>query len=126
LTGLVATRTDGRGSLHRTVGVRWDTTREKEGNMPRYVSLINFTEKGIGSYKDTVTRADAAKKAAADMGGSLEVMWTVGQYDLVAISEFPDDETATKFLLNVGAQGNIRTQTMRAFDASEMSRIVSG
>lgn len=94
--------------------------------MPRYVSLINFTEKGIGAYKDTVTRADAAKKAAADMGGSLEVMWTVGQYDLVAISEFPDDETATKFLLNVGAQGNIRTQTMRAFDASEMSRIISG
>jgi len=94
--------------------------------MPKYVSLINFTEKGIGAYKDTVNRADGAKKAAADMGGSLEVMWTVGQYDLVAISEFPDDETATKFLLNVGAQGNIRTQTMRAFDASEMSRIASG
>lgn len=94
--------------------------------MAKYVSLINFTEKGIGSFKETVTRADAAKKAAADMGGSLEVMWTVGQYDLVAISEFPDDETATKFLLNVGAQGNTRTQTMRAFDSSEMSRIVAG
>lgn len=94
--------------------------------MPKYVSLINFTDKGIGGFKDTVSRADGAKKAAADMGGTLDVLWTVGQYDLVAISEFPDDETATKFLLNVGAQGNIRTQTMRAFDASEMSRIVSG
>lgn len=94
--------------------------------MPKYVSLINFTEKGIGSYQDTVARADAARKAAADMGGSLEVMWTLGHYDIVAISEFPDDETATRFLLNVGAQGNIRTQTMRAFDASEMSRIISG
>jgi uncharacterized protein with GYD domain len=63
-------------------------------------------------------------KAAADMGGSLEVHWTLGEYDIVAISEFPDDETATAFLLKVGSLGNIRTKTMRAFDANDVQRIV--
>jgi uncharacterized protein with GYD domain len=92
--------------------------------MPKYVSLINWTEQGIKSYRDTVSRADEAMKAAADMGGSLEVHWTLGEYDIVAVSEFPDDETATAFLLKVGSLGNIRTKTLRAFDANEVQRIV--
>ena len=93
--------------------------------MAKYVVLINWTEQGIQNFKDTVDRAEAARKIAADMGGSLEVYWTVGEFDMVAISEFPDDETATGFLLKVGALGSVRSRSMRAFDADEMSRIVS-
>ena len=92
--------------------------------MPKYVSLLNWTEQGIKGFKDTVDRAESARKVAADMGGSIEIHWTVGEVDMVAISEFPDDETATRFLLKVGSLGNVRSRTMRAFDADEMSRIV--
>jgi uncharacterized protein with GYD domain len=93
--------------------------------MPRYVSLLNWTEQGVKDYKATLERADAAKKLAADLGGTLDVHWTLGEYDIVAVSEFPDDETATAFLLKVGSLGNIRSKTLRAFDASEMERIIS-
>jgi uncharacterized protein with GYD domain len=92
--------------------------------MPKYVSLISWTEQGVKNYRDTVSRADDAMKAAADMGGSLEVLWTLGEYDIVAISEFPDDETATAFLLKVGSLGNIRTKTMRAFESNDVQRII--
>jgi uncharacterized protein with GYD domain len=72
-----------------------------------------------------VDRAEAAQKLVADMGGSLQVYWTMGQFDMVAISEFPDDETAVTFLAKLSSLGNVRTQTMRAFDGSAVRGIMS-
>ncbi len=92
--------------------------------MPTYVSLINWTDKGIGAFGDTVDRAEAAQQLAAKHGGSFEIYWTVGPYDIVSISTFPDDESATAFALTLGSQGNLRTTTMRAFDAQEMRNII--
>ena len=93
--------------------------------MPTYISLINWTDQGIRSAKDTVDRAAAAAKAAEGMGGKLrDVYWTVGSYDLVTIGEFPDDATGTAFLLALGAQGNIRSTTLRAHNSDEMSEIL--
>ena len=94
--------------------------------MPTYVSLINWTDKGVGSFKDTVDRSEAGKQLAAAFGGSLkEIYWTIGPYDIVAITEAPDDESATAFALTLAAQGNVRTTTMRAFDAGEMRGIIA-
>jgi uncharacterized protein with GYD domain len=94
--------------------------------MPTYISLINWTEKGVGAFKDTVDRAEAARQLAAKFGAQLrDVYWTVGPYDIVAVSEAPDDETATAFALTLGAQGNLRTTTLRAFDADEMRGIIA-
>jgi uncharacterized protein with GYD domain len=92
--------------------------------MPTYVSLINWTEQGIRTVKETLQRADSAAELAQQHGGSLQVYWTVGPYDIVAILEAPDDETATAFLLQVGSLGNIRTTTLRAYDREEMSNIL--
>jgi uncharacterized protein with GYD domain len=93
--------------------------------MPTFVSLINWTDQGVRTFSDTVTRANAVSDAAAKMGGSIEhIYWTVGQYDIVTVSEFPDDETATAFLLGLSSQGNVRTETLRAYGGEEMSRII--
>jgi len=94
--------------------------------MPTYVSLINWTEKGVAEFKSSVDRAEAGKALAGTFGGSLkEIYWTLGAYDVVAISEAPDDESATAFALTLAAQGNVRTTTMRAFDAGEMRAIIA-
>jgi uncharacterized protein with GYD domain len=94
--------------------------------MPRYVSLISWTEQGIKTFRDTVSRADDAARLAEKMGGRLErILWTLGPYDAVAIAEFPDEETGTAFLLALGSQGNVRTTTLRAFEPDEMERIIS-
>jgi uncharacterized protein with GYD domain len=94
--------------------------------MATYISLIGWTDKGIAQFKDTVERSEAAKKLAAKFGGTLrEIYWTVGPYDIVAISEAPDDESATAFSLALGSQGNLRTTTMRAFSGEDMRRIIA-
>jgi uncharacterized protein with GYD domain len=93
--------------------------------MPTYVSLINWTEKGVAEFGDTVDRAGAAKALAAKFGGALkEIYWTVGPYDIVAVTEAPDDESAAAFALTLASQGNLRTLTMRAFSADDMRGVI--
>jgi uncharacterized protein with GYD domain len=90
-----------------------------------FVSLLSWTEQGVHAYADTTKRADAATAAFARLGGKLtEIYWTLGPYDLVAISEFPDDETATAAALQLAAAGNVRTTTMRAFSRAEVKKII--
>ena len=94
--------------------------------MAKYVSLISWTEQGVRNHADTGKRADAAADAFARLGGKMtDIFWTLGPYDLVVISEFPDDETATAAALQLAAAGNIRTTTMRAFTAKEMNKIIA-
>ncbi len=94
--------------------------------MPTYISLMNWTEKGLAGFRGTVDRAEAANALAAKFGGALkEIYWTVGPYDIVAVTEAPDDEGATAFALSLASQGNLRTTTMRAFSADDMRGIIA-
>ena len=95
--------------------------------MASYIVLVNFTDQGIRKIKDTTKRADAiremAKKAGIDVK---EMYWTLGQYDVAAIFDAPDEAAATSLALNIGSQGNVRTQLMRAFNEDEIGPILSG
>jgi uncharacterized protein with GYD domain len=98
---------------------------EEEEDMPHYVLLVNWTDQGIRNVKGTVERTDDVAKLAEKHGGRLvQSYWTVGPYDLVAIGEAPDDESASAFALELGLVGNVRTTTMRAYDREQMSGIV--
>jgi uncharacterized protein with GYD domain len=89
------------------------------------VTLYNFTDQGIKNIKDTVKRAEAAKKAAHAFGATIkEVLWTQGQYDIIVISEGSDELAGNAFTLNTLKQGNVRGQTLRAFTAAEMEKIL--
>ena len=93
--------------------------------MPRYVVLINWTDQGVRQATDTVQRNDQARRLIEQMGGRIDtLLWTQGRYDAVGIGEAPDDETMAAALLRIAAQGNVRTETLRAFDAGEMGRIL--
>ena len=93
--------------------------------MATYIALSNFTDQGIRSVKDTTKRADAVKDAAKKYGANMtQIYWTLGHYDLVAVIEAPDDKSATAFTLAIGAAGNIRTETLRAFTKEEMNGIL--
>lgn len=94
--------------------------------MATYVTLINWTDQGIRGFKDTLQRARDFTSLVENHDGQVrEVLWTVGSYDIVAVVDMPDDETATAVLLQVGALGNVRTQTMRAFDSEAMERVIA-
>src|SRR5688500_3548667 len=92
--------------------------------MPTYVSLCKWTEQGVQNARESTRRAEQAKAAVRKLGGKLTtILWTQGNYDLIAISDFPDEESAMAFLLTLGGQGNVRTETLRAYSAQDMERI---
>lgn len=93
--------------------------------MPTYVTLSNFTEQGMKNIKDTAKRAEAFKKAAKEAGITIkELLWTQGQYDIVTVLEAPDEISASALALSVGKLGNVTGQTLRAFTATEMEKIL--
>ncbi len=93
--------------------------------MATFVSLINWTEQGIKGFRDSPKRAAAFEDLAKKHGGSVKgLYWTLGEYDIVAITEAPDDETATALLLELGALGNVRTMTLRGYDRAEFAKII--
>ncbi len=93
--------------------------------MATYVVLVNWTDQGIRSVRETTQRADQVRQLVEQMGGRLTTLfWTQGRYDLVAIIEAPDDETIAAIGLRVSMNGGTRSETLRAFDAEEMGRIV--
>jgi uncharacterized protein with GYD domain len=93
--------------------------------MTTYITLINFTEKGIQQVKNTCERAKAMQASAQKVGATVkEVFWTLGAFDGVLILEAPNDETATAALLSLGALGFVHTQTLRAFTAQDMQQIL--
>jgi uncharacterized protein with GYD domain len=101
---------------------KWE---EGGSGMPRYISLLNWTDQGIRNVRDTVQRRDQADALAERHGTRIEqVYWTVGPYDIVIILEAPDDESATAMLLELSSAGNLRTTTLRAYDREEMTGIL--
>ncbi|WP_104655692.1 GYD domain-containing protein [Ralstonia insidiosa] len=94
--------------------------------MATFLALLNFTDQGIRTIKDTTKRAAAARELAKAAGIDMrETYWTLGQYDLVVICEGPDDAAMTSFGLALASAGNVRSQTLRAFSADEMNGILS-
>lgn len=94
--------------------------------METYICLINFTDQGIRNIKDTTKRAAAVKEMSKGFGVTArEFFWTLGNYDLVGIFDAPDAATMTAVGVRIGAGGNVRTQTLRAFSQSDMDGILA-
>ena len=94
--------------------------------MITYIGLMSFTDKGIAAIKDTTKRAAAAKETAKKFGVNMrEIMWTMGEYDIVCVLEAEDEQALAAFSLGTAMQGNVRTQSMRAYTAGEMDKILA-
>jgi uncharacterized protein with GYD domain len=93
--------------------------------MPKYVVLVNWTDQGLKSVRETVQRAEDVRQLTERFGGTMEqLLWTQGRYDLVGIVDMPDDETFAALGLQIGVMGAVRTESLRAFTADEMSGII--
>src|SRR5438132_4024293 len=93
--------------------------------MATYISLIKFTHQGVTSIKEGPARLDTGKETLKALGSELKAFYlTMGRYDIVTISEAPDDEAAAKVALAIGSAGNVSTETLRAFTEAEYREIV--
>jgi uncharacterized protein with GYD domain len=106
----------------------WDRSpnRERRNAMPVYVSLVKFTREGIMTMKDQgITRSDAVKKNIEELGGRLiDAYYCLGQYDVVAILEFPDNKTAMKAAVRNASIGHIEITTMPAIPRDEWANLL--
>jgi uncharacterized protein with GYD domain len=93
--------------------------------MPTYITLASWTDQGIRNIKESPARLDAVKEMFRSKGAELKQFYLVtGQHDMVTVSEAPDDATIAKVALAIGAQGAVRTTTLRAFTEDEYRKII--
>ena len=93
--------------------------------MPSYLSLVSWTDQGVRAVKDSPSRLDEAKAAVSAAGGRMIFFYMLmGEYDMAILTEFPDDETATRFLLAQSAEGSTRSTTLKAFQESEYRALI--
>ena len=94
--------------------------------MSTYIILINWTDQGIRTVKESPQRLATAKKAIETAGGKMTGFYlTMGRYDMVAIAEAPNDESVATIMLDLGSGGGIRTETMRAFTEDQYRDIIA-
>src|SRR5215831_12600010 len=94
--------------------------------MPTYISLVKYTHQDISSIKEGPNRLDANKEILNSYSSELKAFYlTMGRYDIVTISEAPDDTAAAKIALTIGSAGNVTTETLRAFTEDEYRQIVA-
>ena len=92
--------------------------------MATFISLLNFTDQGIRSIKDSPDRYGAFKAIAEKLGVSVKgFYYTVGHHDMVIILE-GTDEAVTTALLKAGSLGNVRTKTLQGFSVDELKRMI--
>jgi len=93
--------------------------------MPTYITLIRWTSQGAKNIKDSPSRLDAARKAFQAVGVTLKDFYLVtGRFDMVLISEAPDDLALAKATVSVASHGNVQTETLRAFTEKEYRTIM--
>jgi|SRR5689334_17655726 uncharacterized protein with GYD domain len=95
--------------------------------MPTYIALLKWTPQGLQNIKQSPSRLDAARTGFEAAGAKMRDFYMVtGKYDMVAIVDAPDDATLAKAILSSTSQGNITSETIRAFTEDEYRRIIGG
>jgi uncharacterized protein with GYD domain len=93
--------------------------------MATYIVVGNFTDQGVRGIRDTTKRAAAVREAAKKAGVTMkEIYWTMGQLDVIAVFDAPDDASMSAVALAIGAAGNVRGQTLRAYSREEMDAVI--
>lgn len=94
--------------------------------MPTYVVLVNWTDQGIRTVKESPQRLDATRKAIEAAGGKMLGFYlTMGRYDEILIVEGPSDAVTATLALSAGSEGSVRTETLRAFTEAEYRNIIA-
>ena len=93
--------------------------------MPHYITLGKWTDQGVRNVRESPKRADAAKAMVEKLGGRMQLYYTLGEYDFVALSEAANDEIALQVALQIGSQGNARTTTLKAWTVEEATKVIA-
>lgn len=94
--------------------------------MPTYIVLGKYTQQGVKNIKDSPARTDSVKQAIQDAGGEVHAFYaTMGQYDFMMVADYPSDEAVVKLVISAAGEGNVSTETIRAFTEDEYRAIIA-
>lgn len=93
--------------------------------MPTYIAMLKWTPQGLQNIKQSPSRLDAARKGFKAAGVTMKEFYMVtGPYDMMAVVEAPDDMALAKAILGTTSQGNVTSETWRAFSEDEYRQIL--
>jgi len=93
--------------------------------MPTYVIFFHLTHQGLDHLRGSPDRIEAARKTFHQHGAKVKDFYSMmGQYDSMFLVEAPNDEAIAQSVLTVSAQGNVRSETHRAFSEEEYRKII--
>lgn len=94
--------------------------------MVKGVILIDWTDQGRRSIKDSPDRAEAAKAEAGKLGVQVRDLFYTpgGPHDAAIIIEAEGPEPINKFMANVQSLGNVKMKFVRAFSIEEMRKML--
>ncbi|KAB1192697.1 GYD domain-containing protein [Haloferax sp. MBLA0076] len=94
--------------------------------MPTYITLWNYTQRGIEHIDDSPNRLDSAIDLVESLGGEMKGFYlTMGEYDIVSVIEFPDDDAAAKAMLRIGQTGAVEGETLKAWPEAEYRDLIA-
>lgn len=78
--------------------------------MPKYLVQTAYTPESWASMTSTPQdRLEAVRPAIESLGGRLESGYlSFGEYDLIAVVDFPDNVSAAAFSISVAAKGGVK------------------
>ncbi len=92
--------------------------------MPHFITLVKWTDQGIRNVKDAPKRAQNYRSEVEKAGGKVQIFFTLGEYDIVAVGEMPSDEAYFKVALWNGSLGNVRTTTLKAWTEADGAKVI--
>ena len=94
--------------------------------MPRGVILVDYTDQGRRTIKDSPDRAEASKAEAAKLGVQVRDLFYTpgGPHDAAIVVEAEGPESIHKFMASVQSLGNVKMKFIRAFSIEEMRKMI--
>jgi uncharacterized protein with GYD domain len=101
--------------------------------MPTYMILARFTDETATSFaaRPAVQSAQELLDQLTDLAreeplaGELQhLFFTTGEHDMVLVATFPRQRKAAAYALAMTRMIGVRTTTIAAFDATEMSEVI--
>ena len=99
--------------------------------MPTFIGLISLQAdagSAAGAYRDALGEgAPEMRKVIEGHGGTrVEIYLTMGQFDSVAVMQFPDAVTCAQAILALREQLGLGTQTLQACPESQWPKVAKG
>ena len=86
---------------------------------------MTITDPGRESVRELPENIERMKQLKRSLGGEPKgFFFTQGQYDLVAVSEMPDDEAVAQIELAAAMEGNVDLEVLRAFPMDQVRDIL--